>query len=184
MHRLTRYAVLLAVPALAALIGCTTGSTSTTAPASPLGVDGPVSVTKADIDQLEAAVEKQKGKVVLIDFWATWCPPCVRSFPDFVKTHGKYQDKGLFCISVSLDEGEGSTRKEKVLAFLKKHDAVFPNYILTGNPGAKLQTQFGFANSIPHTVLFGKSGNKVWSGNPLSLGEKGMHKKVEAELAK
>jgi peroxiredoxin len=53
----------------------------------------------------EKLILKQlKGKVVLLDFWATWCPPCRASIPELVKLQDKYRDKGVVIIGVSLDD--------------------------------------------------------------------------------
>ncbi len=65
--------------------------------------------------------ESFKGKVVLVDFWATWCPPCRREVPHLVEAHKKYNSRGLEIVSVSLD----SWRKigvEKVVEYAKKNE--------------------------------------------------------------
>src|SRR5262249_17803397 len=63
-----------------------------------------VEVKEVKFDDLDKAVSDRKGKVVLVDFWATWCAPCVKKFPHFVELHKQYKDKGLACISVSMDK--------------------------------------------------------------------------------
>ena len=60
------------------------------------------------------------GKVVLVDFWASWCVPCAASFPMMEELHQSYHDKGLVILGVSVDEKEG-----KMSAFLKKHPVSF-----------------------------------------------------------
>src|SRR5690348_10360533 len=65
---------------------------------------GSVTVTPCKFDGVEAALEAAKGKVVLVDCWATWCGPCVASFPRLVEKHNKYSAKGLAVISLSLDK--------------------------------------------------------------------------------
>lgn len=61
-----------------------------------------------------------KGKVLLVDFWASWCPPCVQSFPTMEELHRRFKDRGLVIIAVSVDE-----KATAVELFLKKHPASF-----------------------------------------------------------
>ena len=147
-----------------------------------------VAVTEVKFDALDKAIAGQKGKVVLVDFWATWCAPCVKTFPHFVDTQKKYKDKGLVCMSVSMDkEGPaGKYDKEKVLAFLKDKKAAFPNYILLGygDDEEKLSKRFGLEGGIPFKALFGKDGKKVWDSEQKSLKDEALDKLIEAELAK
>jgi len=61
-----------------------------------------------------------KGKVVLLDFWASWCPPCRRSFPAMQELHKRYGGQGLAVVAVSVDE-----KREAMERFLKSMDASF-----------------------------------------------------------
>jgi thiol-disulfide isomerase/thioredoxin len=147
-----------------------------------------VAVTEVKYDDLDKAITATKGKVVLVDFWATWCGPCVKKFPHFVSTQKKYKDKGLTCMSVSMDR-EGPAKeydKEKVLKFLKEKEAVFPNYILLDykDTDAKITKRFGLDGGIPFKVLFGKDGKKVWDSEEKELKDEELDKLIEAELAK
>ncbi|QJW92889.1 TlpA family protein disulfide reductase [Frigoriglobus tundricola] len=140
-------------------------------------------------DELEKALDDQKGKVVLVDFWATWCPPCRERFPHFVKTHEKYAGKGLTCMSVSLDNdgpGDGRADKQKVINFLKKHGAKFPNYLLANyqKDAVKVGRRFGLEGSIPFVALFDKTGKKVWDREQKELTDEELDKLIESELAK
>lgn len=92
-----------------------------------------------------------KGKVVLIDFWATWCGPCVRAMPTIQSLHEKFADKGLVVVGVSLDDRHaaeklGSFVEDKGVTFAQIHD----------KEGA-IAKAFG-VSPIPHSVLVGKDG--------------------------
>lgn len=147
-----------------------------------------VEVKEVKFDGLEATVKGNKGKVVLMDYWATWCGPCVKKFPHFVDTHKKYKDKGLVCVSVSLDtEGpKGSYDKDKVLAFLKDKGATFTNVILTSykDESEKVEKAFGLDGGIPFMVLFDKEGRRVWHSEEKQLKDEELDKLIEEQLAK
>src|SRR5687768_14180878 len=76
---------------------------------------GAGNVQAVDGKALKRAIEEQKGKVVVVNYWATWCAPCVEEFPDLVKLQNSYRDKGLVVIGVSMDEPDD---KGKVVAFV------------------------------------------------------------------
>lgn len=76
---------------------------------------------------LVKAVREQRGKVIIIDVWADFCLPCKREFHNLVELHKEYADKGLVCMSVTLDKPEG---RASALKFLKKQKAAFANYLL------------------------------------------------------
>ena len=74
-------------------------------------------VKPADGAALKKIVAAQKGKVTIVNLWATWCGPCVEEFPDLVKLHNAYKAKGLSFISVTIDEPED---KGKVVSFINQ----------------------------------------------------------------
>jgi thiol-disulfide isomerase/thioredoxin len=134
------------------------------------GADEPakgVTVTAVNFEGLDKAVDEKKGKVVLIDFWATWCGPCVKKFPHFVATNKKYSEKGLVCMSVSMDPRgkEDKYDKDEVLKFLKDKEATFPNYVALGyaKDDEKFTKRFGLEGGIPFMVMFDKTGKRVWT---------------------
>lgn len=146
-----------------------------------------VTATEVSAKDLKKAVEDKKGKVVLIDCWATWCAPCVKKFPHLVELHKKYGEKGLVCMSLSMDKfgDEDAYKQEKVLSFLKDKGAVFPNYIVMEpkKDEEALLKFLGDFSAIPYMVMYDRSGKKVWSSDDMKLTDEQLDKKIEEHLA-
>ena len=112
-----------------------------------------------DLDGKPISVGALKGKVVLLDFWATWCAPCRAELPNVIETYKKYHSQGFEIIGVSLD-----TDREKLNAFLKKTDGMtWPQYFDSESGNNKLAAKYG-VESIPFTVLVGPDGKVIAKG--------------------
>ena len=121
------------------------------------------------------SVASLKGKVVLIDFWATWCPPCRAELPNVIATYKQYHDQGFEIIGVSLDSD-----RDKLDSFLKKEDGMtWPQYFDGQGWSNALAVKYG-VESIPFTVLIGPDG-KIISTN---LRGEALGKAVKQALAK
>jgi thiol-disulfide isomerase/thioredoxin len=109
---------------------------------------------------LKKAVDSYRGKPVFVNYWATWCEPCVAEFPDIVKLYNAYRAKGVVVISVSLDEPED---KGKVAAFVAKQKAGFPVFMRSGGaPEAFIQpVDKGWRGAVPSTYVFNRQGKRV-----------------------
>lgn len=89
------------------------------------------------------------GKVVLVDFWASWCGPCAASFPVMEELHQRFKDKGLVVLAVSVDE-----KAAKMDAFVKKHNPTFP---VVRDAESKLVADAG-VDAMPTSFLIDKQG--------------------------
>jgi thiol-disulfide isomerase/thioredoxin len=98
-------------------------------------------------------LSKFKGKVVVVNFWATWCGPCRKEIPDFIEAYKKYNSKGLEIIGISLDQ-DGWT---KVTPYVKQSKINYP--IVLGDE--QIVEKYGGFNAIPTTFIVNKKGEIV-----------------------
>ena len=96
-----------------------------------------------------------KGKVLLIDFWATWCMPCMAELPNVRKIYENYHTQGFEIIGISLDE-----EQSKVTSFVERQKLAWPQYCDGAGWGNKLAAQYG-VDSIPATYLLDREGNII-----------------------
>ena len=139
-----------------------------------------VALTTVDARGLAEAVARHRGKVVLVEFWATWCVPCVELFPHAVELQRRLAEQGLVVISVSMDDTKS---REAVLRFLRGHRASFENFISQYGVGSEGFDAFDISDgALPHLKLYDHNGRlrKTFTsgGQPLDL------EQVERAVAK
>jgi len=116
----------------------------------------PVTVRVIDEKEFAEVLQRHRGKVVLVDFWATWCLPCMELFPHTVALHDKFAGRGLVVISVSMDQ---PSDEPKVLKFLQSKGAAFDNFISRYGGGSKSMESFRVSEgTLPHFQLFNRDG--------------------------
>ena len=118
------------------------GSASEFEPAPPLSAQ--------TVDGKTLSLSDYKGKVVLVDFWATWCDPCKEEIPVLVKMQERLKDKGFVILGVSMDE-EGATAVKK---FIAKHPITYPVILNNGERAPKGWVVPG----LPTAYLIGRDG--------------------------
>jgi len=103
-------------------------------------------------DNTEISLKDFKGRVVYLDFWATWCPPCRKSFPWMDEMHERYKDEGLSIIAVSVDK-----KRELIEQFIKKME---PGFIIAHDPTGTVAKTYQL-RAMPTTYLINRNGQLV-----------------------
>lgn len=117
-------------------------------------------MTHVKYDGLKQEILRHRGKVVVVDFWASNCLPCRKAFPFFIDLHKQHADKGLVVISVSIDPVEMDGKRVKAANdFLIQSKSPFRNLLLD-EPQEVLEKQFDF-KSIPFYYIFDRQGKWV-----------------------
>lgn len=94
-----------------------------------------------------------KGKVVVLDFWATWCQPCRAEISGFIELQKKYQAQGLVVVGISVDQGGSGTVK----SFVQKEGINYPIVLAD----SKVVTAYGGIESVPTTFIIDRAGQVV-----------------------
>ena len=116
---------------------------------------------EVDAEGLTQAIAKEKGRVVLVNFWATWCVPCREEFPDLVRLEKKYRERGLSIVGVSTDLARDLPAVERFLTIMKPD---FPNYRKKSGGDDQdfiesVDPKWG--GELPYSVLYGRDGKKA-----------------------
>jgi thiol-disulfide isomerase/thioredoxin len=117
----------------------------------------PLSWKFTALDGREVDFQKLRGKVLLIDFWATWCAPCVAELPELKKLYSEYRDKGFELVGVSLD-AEGD--REKLETFIRVHEIAWPQFFDGGGRRNAYAVRYGI-KSVPTKILVDGTGKIV-----------------------
>ena len=110
-----------------------------------------------DMNGQPLSIANYKGKVVLLDFWATWCGPCLAELPNVVEAYKKYHDRGFEIIGISLDRANA---REKLVEFTKNREMPWAQYYDGQYWDNKLSTRYGI-HSIPATFLLDGEGRVI-----------------------
>ncbi len=122
----------------------------------------PVSVEMASVDQIKTLrANTGTGKLLLVNFWATWCEPCATEFPELQKMVRQYKRRALDIVTVSINSPD---EKKFVQSFLEEHHAINRNLLFGGADSADAVSAFGtdWNGGVPYTVLLGMNGEVLF----------------------
>ncbi len=162
MHGLFRG--LLFGAAAVALAGCSqvpapvepggAARSESTEPAAP----AVVAVAAGDENDLAGVLRQSRGKVVLVDYWGTWCGPCLELLPHTVELHHALGGRGLVVVTVAFDDRQDEA---EVLDILEKHNATCRNFRSRYGAGSASWEKFGISgdvDAVPHVQVYDRSG--------------------------
>ena len=120
--------------------------------ASSCKAEGPanLSLTMKDMNNADFELASLKGKVILVNFWASWCAPCLQEIPDFIKVREAYHDKGFEIIGISTDDTPDQLRD-----FAAKFKTNYPLLQVTG----EAEDAYGPVFGLPTSVLVARDGS-------------------------
>ncbi len=108
-----------------------------------------------DLTGNERSLSEWRGKIVIMNFWATWCPPCREEIPEFVALQQEYQDQGLQFVGIAIET------KESVEKYLDFVDINYP-VLIAGDQGIILTQQWGnSAGILPFSLIFNQQGQMI-----------------------
>lgn len=121
----------------------------------------PVSVTMTTPDILKKLRGNGTGKLLLVNFWATWCGPCVAEYPELQNTFRMYRERNFGMVTVSEDVPEA---KPDVMKFLNNNHASTVNYLFASDDTSAVQDSFdkGMSGAVPYTLLLGSNGDVLY----------------------
>ena len=112
---------------------------------------GDINFTLADLNGKKWTLKDLRGKVVLVNFWATWCPPCRKEMPDLETLYERFQGQGLVVLSISDETAD------KVKPFIAERKITYPVLL---DKGRKVNEEFA-VEGIPHSFVYDRSGKLV-----------------------
>lgn len=115
---------------------------------------------ETDVNGKPLSISQFKGKVVLVDFWATWCPPCVKEVPAIQKTYEKFHGQGFEIVGISLDE-----EKDSLVKFTAEKKMPWPEFFDGKKWENKLAVKYG-VDATPTTYLLGRDGKIIKKLDP------------------
>lgn len=122
-------------------------------------------VRVADLKGIEEALAGYRGQALLVNFWASWCEPCVDEMPELVEVAREHRGKGLVVLTISYDlvtsEGPREETVKEVNAFVVEQKVDLPVFLYDGRDDEEINRRFGLPGAVPVTLAIDKHGKVV-----------------------
>lgn len=129
--------------------------TELTSEESQQGAKAILEASLPDLQGDDQAVSQWLGKVMVVNFWATWCTPCREEIPEFIEAQNKYGDQGLIFVGIAIDQ------PDKVKMFSQEFGINYPVLIGSFNTWSLLEAAGNRMSALPYTVVLNRSGEIV-----------------------
>lgn len=123
--------------------------------ASKKGAEKIFAVTLMDVHGEQQSMSQWKGKVLVVNFWATWCAPCREEIPEFIEMQNEYRDQELLFVGIAID------RKEKVVAYSKEFGINYPVLIGNSNTMSVAEETGNPHGALPYTIIVNREGEII-----------------------
>ena len=129
----------------------------------PLIVKKAADFELVNLEGKKVTLADYKGKTVMLNFWATWCPPCKKEIPDFINMYSKYKEKGLVFVGIAGFK----ENIDKIKTFVKEKGINYPILFVEPDAIKPLTESYGGIRGIPSTFLIDKEGiiRSKWVGS-------------------
>ncbi|MFK5948639.1 MAG: TlpA disulfide reductase family protein [Methylococcales bacterium] len=114
-----------------------------------------IKINLPDINGKQRDLTEWQGKIRIINFWATWCPPCLKEIPEFIKLQDEFKDKNVQFIGIAIDD------KQAVEQYLQNNPVNYP-MLIGGDAAISLSQQLGnFVNTVPFSLIINQQGQII-----------------------
>jgi thiol-disulfide isomerase/thioredoxin len=123
-----------------------------------------VSLRLPDVDGRQWDFSQRRGRLVLLDFWGTWCGPCLRAVPEVSRLNASYAAAGLEVVGIACERSSPTENARRVRA-TRQRLGINYRLVLAGAPGAPVEQQFR-VSALPTLILLDADGTIIWRGHP------------------
>lgn len=108
-----------------------------------------------DTDGQQQSITQWQGKILVINFWATWCPPCLKEIPEFIQLQQAYQDSNVQFVGIAIED------RQPVVEYMQRVNINYP-ILIAGDAGSTLSQQLGnIISAVPFTVIVNQQGQII-----------------------